>query len=218
MIMLRITICKYTYCYIYFDSKSRDAVLVDPAWNIKRIERNLSDINLKGIILTHHHIDHVNIAGQIAKKHKIPVYINKTERDYYKFKCHNLYSLNSEELFSIGNIEVKPYHTPGHTIGSTCYLIDKNLFTGDTVFIEGCGICSLKGGSTIDMYNSFQLLRKVLTDEILIYPGHRYYSPPGMSFRNVIRNNIYFGFSDSTTFSNFRNRKKQKIFFLPIPH
>lgn len=215
--MLRIILCKETYCYIYFNSESKNAVIIDPAWDSKKIEKNIKDLNLKAILLTHHHIDHVSEAGRIAKKNKIPVYMNKIEKDFYHFKCKNLKLLTSEKPFNIEDITIKPYFTPGHTKGSICYSIKGNLFTGDTLFIEGCGLCNIKGGSTYDMYNSFQLLKKEIPLETSIYPGHRYHSHPGVPFSKVVKYNIYFGFSDSESFSNFRNRKIKRIFYPKLP-
>ena len=72
----------------------------------------------------------------------------------------------------LGNNEIKVIHTPGHTQGGVCYLIDGKLFSGDTIFRESVGRCDLEGGDFYQLVESIENRIFSLPDEVLIYPGH----------------------------------------------
>ncbi len=203
----------FNYSYIIYDPETGDAFLVDPSWNAENIDNNLSGLTLCGILLTHHHYDHVNLVNQIIARRDVPVFISKDEAEYYHFKCNNLTTLIDGENISLGNINVKSILTPGHTKGGMCYQIGNDLFTGDTLFIEGCGICQFDGGNPYEMFESIKKLTNLIPKENLVYPGHSYGKPPGIIFKYVLENNIYFHFEDSEKFVNFRMRKNQKNLF-----
>ena len=211
--ILRLSCMKIVnYIYIGIDLASGKAIVVDPAWNLREIERCLEEENavLNKILITHSHMDHVNLADKMAKKYNIPVYISQKERDYYHFESTNLHVFQDGEQLDFGSMKVHCYVTPGHSKGSTCYLIENNLFTGDTVFIEGCGMCKFAGGSAEDMYHSFQRLKASIADEVLVYPAHRYHAELGQTMQFVKDHNIYFAIQDIETFVKFRNRPNIK--------
>lgn len=203
----------YNYIYVIIDDKTNEGYLVDPAWNLDNINAQLSDIKLKGILLTHHHFDHMNLAGKIALQHEIPVYMSKVEIDFYQFKCKNLIPLENDTPLPLGSSNVKTIDTPGHTKGSACYYFDGNLFTGDTVFIEGCGLCSAEGGDPYQMFESIQKLKEMIHPDTAIYPGHSYGLDVGVKMSFLIDQNIYFHFDDVTKFVNFRMRNTQRNLF-----
>ncbi|WP_207642628.1 MBL fold metallo-hydrolase [Ruminiclostridium josui] len=113
----------------------------------------------------------------------------------------------------MGETSIKNIHTPGHTFGSTCYLVDGNLFTGDFIFIEGCGICTSNGASAREMYTSIQKIKSNISLETRIFPGHSYGKPPGYPLKYLFENNIYFQIDDVDKFIAFRQRKGQKGIF-----
>lgn len=203
------------YCYLVVHSQTREAVLVDPAWEANKIEEQIktAQADLNAVLLTHHHIDHVNLANHFAKRYNIPVCMSKTEIDFYRFSCRHLLSLENQGELSVGQIKINCHFTPGHTKGAICYHIDKALFTGDTLFIEGCGICFGKGGDPHEMFKSLSHLKKVISPHTLIYPGHSYGKEPGQLFQTVLENNIYLQFNAEESFVAFRMRKKQKGLF-----
>lgn len=203
------------YCYLVLDANTHDAVLIDPAWELHKIEDELKTCNakLKGILLTHHHMDHVNLAPTLVSKYKIPVYMSKVETNFYHFNAVSIQAIDQFKIFHLGSIAIVPIFTPGHTKGGTSYLIGNNLFSGDTLFIEGCGICTGKGGDAGTMFETLQMLKKIISPKVFIFPGHVYGKPVGQPFQYLLENNIYLTFTNKNDFINFRERPNQKNLF-----
>ena len=183
----------------------QEALIVDPAWDFTSIISSIDSlkVTIKGIILTHHHFDHVNLAEKVSSYYNAPILISKIESDYYKIYFSNQLFCFNEKKIEFGNILINPLVTPGHTKGSVCYLINNNLFSGDTLFIEGCGICSCEGGSATEMFYSLSKLKQILQNNTLIYPGHSYYSPPGKTMEFVLDNNIYTQINNINMFISY---------------
>ena len=80
--------------------------------------------------------------------------------------------VNDGDILMLGNLEIKVLHTPGHTQGGVCYLIENNIFTGDTIFKGSVGRCDLEGGDFSQLVDSIQSKIYTLPDNITIYPGH----------------------------------------------
>ncbi len=203
------------YCYLIVDEKNRTAVAIDPAWEASKFEVILAkhQITRISVLLTHHHGDHVDLAKFFALKYQSDVYMHHDEILYYGFECPNLIPITTESSFRIANITITPIFTPGHTIGSICYLIDKHLYTGDTLFIEGCGICTGRGGNPVTMFKSLIRLKEKLVSSHRIYPGHKYHAEPGQDFSYVMKSNIYLHLDNEQHFVNFRMRVGQKGIF-----
>jgi hydroxyacylglutathione hydrolase len=203
------------YCYLIINTDNKKAILIDPAWEMEKIERQLElhQVTLASILLTHHHFDHVNLADSLAKKYHVPVMISKTEIEYYGFSCHNLVSITQTSDMTIEQIEILALFTPGHTRGAISYLVADNLFSGDTLFIEGCGICTGRGGDPSQMFDSLSYLKAIIPIGTKIYPGHSYGQEPGLPFSYLLQNNIYLQFNNKQQFINFRMRKNQKGFY-----
>lgn len=203
------------YTYLVVNRASKEALLVDPGAEqeivLKRIDETGSTI--KGILLTHHHKDHTALAGFFAEAFDAPVYMNITEQLFHGFECPNLQLFSPGSVFQAGGMDVFPWHTPGHTKGGVCYQVQDHLFTGDTLFVEGCGMCFGPGGDPLDMYHSLQQLRLYIDPSVSIYPGHSYGIEPGVSFQYVLRENIYFHFKEPDAFVSFRMRKHQRNLF-----
>lgn len=202
------------YTYLLVDQRTNEAVIIDPGWEFDTITASLfaAGAVLKGVLLTHHHADHTQLASDFARVFNVPVWISEIERDHYSFTCRNLRTVRPDGLFSVGNFEIFPHHTPGHTKGSLCFQLGNCLFTGDTLFIEGCGICLSEGGA-LEMFNSLQKLKASINPSVLIYPGHSYGITPGVTFTYLLTQNIYFHFKKGSDFVAFRLRKNQKGLF-----
>lgn len=188
---------------------SQQALLIDPAWDFLTLVSSIQSLNLsvKGVLVTHHHFDHLNLAEKISNHYNVPIVISKIESHYYNIHFSNkLFCFNEQEI-KIGDILVKPIITPGHTKGSTCYLVDNKLFSGDTLFIEGCGTCSCNGGSSTEMFYSLGKLKQILQNDTQIYPGHSYYYPPGQTMKFVLENNIYMQITDVAMFEKYMKNK-----------
>lgn len=203
------------YNYLIIDQTSRLAVIVDPAWELDTIDQSIKDEGaiLTGVLLTHSHPDHINLAGAVAEKYQCPIYISEEEIAFSGFS-HPMLKPTKDKPWNVGSMTVKPWLTPGHTPGSVCFQVGDNLFTGDVLFAEGCGLCNNESAAH-SMFNSLQLLKRVLSPHTRIFPGHSYGKPPGQYFSSVLQDNVYLQFKDKETFARFRLRggqNKSKIF------
>ena len=212
---LRLKCVKFiNYSYLIVEKSSNKACIIDPSWELAKIERAISNlkVNLQFILLTHAHFDHINLAECIARKYDIDVYMSEQEIQATSFKCYKLHALNDGDRIELGKSSVRCMLTPGHTKGSMSYSVDNKLFTGDFIFIEGCGICPCEKDAE-EMYLSINKELKEFNDETLIYPGHSYGIAPGKTLSYIKRNNIYFNFSNVSDFAQFRLRDGQTDLF-----
>jgi glyoxylase-like metal-dependent hydrolase (beta-lactamase superfamily II) len=112
-------------------------------------------------------------------------------------------------VVKVGPLEVKLLHTPGHTPGSQCVLCGDALVSGDTLFINACGRCDLKGGNPEDMYRSITGVLMRLPDTTRLFPGHDYADVPVAELGAVKQSNPYFQFHDLPSFVEFRMRPRK---------
>lgn len=202
----------YNFNYIIVDVSSRSAAIVDPAWNLELITQVLKqlDVKLEAILLTHSHVDHVNLTPALVRLFNCRVYMSAREIKDYHFQCDNVYPVQDFEKIDLGETQITCLLTPGHTAGSTCFLLTESLFTGDTVFIEGCGKCDTVGGSADQIFESIQKIKQIVKPSVLIYPGHSYGKDPGYPLSYLLENNLYFQFEKREHFVQFRMRKNQQ--------
>ncbi|MDM5187012.1 MBL fold metallo-hydrolase [Bacillus sp. DX4.1] len=203
------------YSYIIVDNDTKYASIIDPAWDFEQIISiiNTLDVTLINILLTHSHFDHINMVKPLLERFDCQVYMSQREIEFYNFECKNLNKLNDFDLIKLGKTDICCLLTPGHTAGSMCFLLEDSIFTGDTVFIEGCGICSGAGGSAEEMFESFRNISKIVPSHVSVFPGHSYGKEPGCSFEYVKKQNIYFHLNKKEYFVKFRMRKNQKGLF-----
>ena len=143
-------------------------------------------VNIKYIILTHAHFDHIGALEEVAEKTGATVVIHELEACALTDSRYNLCTLagvpenrrdadkivKEGDLIKLGDTELKFIHTPGHTPGSMCIFVgDNDLITGDTLFYGSIGRTDFEGGSFEQMRKSLERL-PALDDEITIYPGH----------------------------------------------
>ena len=160
--------------YVIYDKEQGECFVVDPGYNGDKFLQILEDLglNMKGILLTHHHYDHVGGVDKIREKSDCPVYIHRADSDMYK-KHVDVLLENGDKLL-LGNEEIKVIHTPGHTKGSVCFYSEQSklAFTGDTIFNVDLGRTDLSDGSSYDMEYSICNIIDLWSNEITIYPGH----------------------------------------------
>jgi glyoxylase-like metal-dependent hydrolase (beta-lactamase superfamily II) len=199
------------YSYLGIDAASKDSFLVDPAWELDKIEGALSRSGFacRFILLTHSHFDHVDLADELGARLDIPVYMSKVEAEAYQFRCRNLVLLREEDSVPFGAGAISPMLTPGHTKGSTCFLFEDSLFTGDTLFFEGCGMCAGEGADPKELFRSIQRLKASIDPHTRIYPGHSYGKEPGQRFAMLLHYNIYLQFEQEKDFVAYRMRAGQ---------
>jgi len=161
-----------TYTYIIASGEGREALIIDPVIEhsdeYSTILNNL-DLKLVKVIDTHIHADHVTGASKLKQATNCSTLMGEhTPADAVEIK------VKDEEIIKIDQIEIKAMYTPGHTSDSYSFLMDKYLFSGDTLLINGTGRTDFQNGSSKDAYNSlFNKLLK-LPDNTLLYPGHDY--------------------------------------------
>ena len=159
------------YSYIIIDETSRDACVVDPGESAPIINfiKN-KDINLKYILNTHHHYDHIGGNLELKKKYQSKIVAFKNDKD----RIPGIDILvEDNQIWKADNFEAKIYHTPGHTNGHIAFHFfnEKKVFTGDTLFSLGCG--RIFEGTFEEMFNSLSKIKK-LPNETEIYCGHEY--------------------------------------------
>ena len=181
------------FSYIIGDEKTKEAAVVDPGWQTNKILdiAKKHKLNINKILMTHAHYDHANRAGDMADATGATVYVHEEEADEIKkLGINKIKIINDSDEINIGKIKVKVLHTPGHTPGSVCFLINnKKLISGDTLFVEAIGRVDL-GGDIEKMYNSLQKLKK-LNENIEVYPGHDYGSKQNSTIAYEKKNNPY---------------------------
>lgn len=171
--------------YLIIDEDTKDAALIDCSAVNPDIREELEHhgAKLKYILLTHGHFDH--IAG-IRPNSEVKVFMHRADMDWLKQVNTYLPSfgmppitipeinhfIEDNEIIKLGNLEIKVIHTPGHTQGGVCYLVDGKLFSGDTIFRESVGRCDLEGGDFDQIVESIQNKIFTLPEKTTIYPGH----------------------------------------------
>lgn len=203
------------YNYLLADLPTREVVFIDPSWEYEKLKMAVDNIrgHVKAVLLTHSHIDHTNLTEQFAEEYNAQVFMGRKEIMDYQFSCKNLTALENGDIIHFGESSLQCIDTPGHTSGSVCYHTDGMLFTGDTIFMEGCGICECPGGSPEDMYDSILKIKSMIQEDCRIYPAHSYGMPVGGLFEDVKKNNIYFNIREKKYFVEFRMRPNQKGLF-----
>lgn len=181
------------FIYLIGDSKTRECVMVDPAWDVKEVLRVAEADGMKvvGGLATHYHHDHTNGIGDLLTKCSCPVYIHKDDAPYMKGLQSELTKVDAGHKLKIGEIEITFIHTPGHTPGSQCFLVNNHLVSGDTLFIGACGRCDLPGGNAAQMYESLQMLGK-LDGRTILFPGHNYAETPTSTIAREKKENPYY--------------------------
>ncbi len=193
--------------YVIGDRHTREALLVDPAYDVDRLLQILEadDMKLVGVLCTHYHADHVggemmgfSIEGvaQLLERVTVPLHINENELPWIcettgvsetHFATHQ-----SSDKVSVGDLSVELIHTPGHTPGSQCFLVEDHLVAGDTLFLQGCGRTDLPGSDPAAMYESLTTRLARVSDSATLYPGHLYSPEPSALMGDTRRNNSVF--------------------------
>ncbi|MBK9179736.1 MAG: MBL fold metallo-hydrolase [Acidimicrobiales bacterium] len=176
------------FAYLIGDRETGDALLVDPAYSVGELldAAGAEGLRVTGVLATHYHPDHVGgsmmgltIQGvrDLLEMQGVRIHVQEAEAEWVKRTTGvsetDLVRHASGDVVLVGDVPVELLHTPGHTPGSQCFLVDGRLVAGDTLFLEGCGRTDLPGSDPEQMWHSLNRLA-ALPDDVVVYPGHRY--------------------------------------------
>jgi hydroxyacylglutathione hydrolase len=202
------------FVYLVGAEGAPEVVVVDPAWDVPGIEAALKEDGkrLVAAFVSHCHGDHINGLPQLLERHDVPVWAQAQEvafsEDLRRLAGDALVPLAPGDSVEVGPARFRCLHTPGHTPGSHCLWAEDALVSGDTLFINGCGRCDLRGGDPAAMYRSLSQVLMALPDDTRLLPGHDYGDVPHAPLGEVRRHNPYFAFPDVASFVAFRMRPR----------
>lgn len=193
------------YAYLIGDKVTRECVIVDPAYSVAELlyEAWNDGMTVVGALATHYHPDHIggpmgssSIEGirELLTLQGMKIHVNEAEAkgvlSLSGASASDLYLHEGGDVLVVGEVEIQLVHTPGHTPGSQCFLVDNLLVAGDTLFLEGCGRTDLPGSNPEHMYDSLQVLAS-LPDDTVVFPGHRYHPLCGRGTIGAIKDVNY---------------------------
>jgi len=202
------------FVYLFGAAGEREVAVVDPAWDVDAITAaaEADGKELVAAFLTHHHHDHINgLEPLLARRPDLRAYAQSTEIDFspeLQAFGERIQGVAPDEVVQVGELAVRCIHTPGHAPGAQCLLAADSLFSGDTLFIGGCGRCDLPGGDPRAMFDSLHRILGALPDETIVYPGHDYAERPTSTIRAEKRTNPYYLHGDVESFVRFRMRPR----------
>ena len=179
-----------TNCYIVSNEETKETFIIDPGEEAERIEQKLQEeqLNLKAILLTHGHFDHMMAVNELLEKHQVEVYIGENEEELlgdpyqncsgsmmnrpYITKANK--TLKDNDVLELAGMTIKVLYTPGHTSGGVCYYLEAEnvLFSGDTVFCQSVGRSDLPTGNGRVLQESIRKKIVPLPEDMQIFPGH----------------------------------------------
>lgn len=195
------------FVYILADQATHRAFVVDPGWDSHAILACLAehDLTLAGLLVTHTHFDHINAVGELVKQADVPVYVHRDEREPMPVRSSSVKRVGGGDEIPLGEHAVRLLHTPGHTPGSTCFLVNDRLLSGDTLFVKACGRSDLPGGDPESLHKSLGRIA-ALDERITVYPGHDYGDTPHSTIGAEKRENPFLQFPSPQQFVRFVTR------------
>jgi len=200
------------FVYLIGSKETRKVAVVDAAWEIDRILRIAAadEMEITHAFVTHTHPDHVGgrFAGveiegvtELLSKCKAKVVVHKAEAEFLKsLSASDMIKAESGDKIDVGGVEVQLLHTPGHTPGSQCFLVDNRIVSGDTLFIGACGRVDLPGSNPEQMYYSLTQKLMALPDDMILFPGHNYSATPTSTMGEQKKTNPYLRFTSLKQF------------------
>jgi hydroxyacylglutathione hydrolase len=175
-------------CYIIGSEATREGLIIDPGGNAQDIIKTVTDsgLDIKIIVLTHGHSDHIAALYDIQERTGAKVAIHTADADFlhgrgshsmmfgisYKTPGPPDRLLKEGDIIEVGDLHFSAIHTPGHTPGSICLLLNDKVFTGDTLLYRGIGTTLMPGSSRRQLIDSIHTKLMVLPDDTTLYPGH----------------------------------------------
>ena len=173
-----------TNCYIVYNETNNEAVVIDPGAEANKIQFELDKrgLNIKAILLTHGHFDHTN-AIKALSKNGVKIYLHGQDEPfatagntffpgmYVSSFCVDVF-VSDGDLINEAGLTFKVISTPGHTRGSVCYVVENNIFSGDTLFYMSVGRTDFPMGNTAALIDSVKNKLFALDGNYTVFPGH----------------------------------------------
>jgi hydroxyacylglutathione hydrolase len=198
------------FVYLIGDRTTGEALIVDPAYGVDDLLAMLAADGMEcaGALATHYHPDHVGgdmmgrgIEGitRLLELAPVPIHVQADEAPWVErstgVSAGDLVTHHGGDVVSVGGVPITLIHTPGHTPGSQCFLVDGRLVSGDTLFLDGCGRTDLPGGDPEEMFESLTTRLARIPDDTILYPGHLYSPEPSASLGAIRDHNYVFRLS-----------------------
>ena len=194
--------------YLVICPKTLESVVIDPAGEEDRLLDIIQseEARVKYILNTHAHADHTLGNAKLKQYLSIPVCMHEADDRFFSDDSVREASLEElglpgpdsadiilkdGDMLAVGDLKIEVIHTPGHTPGSVCYLVNGQLFTGDTLFVGAAGRTDLIGGSLDTLIESLEKRLIVLPKETIVWPGHDYGTSPTSTIGREMEENPY---------------------------
>ena len=194
--------------YLVACPQTKEAVIIDPAGEEEKISALIEeeDVKVKYILNTHGHADHVLANQRLKQMLSVPTSMHELDDQFFSQKDAREESskefglppsepvdikLKDGDVLEVGTLKINVIHTPGHTPGSVCYLVNGNLFTGDTLFVGAVGRTDLTGASLDILLDSLERKLLPLPPETIVWPGHDYGETPTSTIDREMEENPY---------------------------
>jgi len=192
------------FSYLIGDEQAKEGLFIDPSddHDLLLKEAQSLGLSIKYIVNTHYHIDHSMGNREMVRRTGAKVVIHKADAEGLVETDRNILEMFGAEtpppadilvsdgdLIKVGNVALKVIHTPGHTPGGMCLLLDGMVFTGDTLFVGSVGRTDFPGGSYAELEQSIRTKLYTLPGDTVVLPGHNYSGSPSSTIQFERRNN-----------------------------
>ncbi len=205
------------FAYLIGDRQTGEAMIVDPAYAVSELVdiAGADGMKVTGALVTHYHPDHVggSFMGHSVEGVRellalpgggVPIHVQGDEawgvRRVTGCEPSDMVQHEAGDVVMIGEIPITCLHTPGHTPGSQCFLVEGRLVSGDTLFLDGCGRVDLPGASPERMFESLTKVLGTLPDDTVLYPGHQYSEDSSAPLGEVRGSNYVYRFKSLEQF------------------
>lgn len=204
------------FVYLVGATDSVETAVIDPAWDAAAILEAVESEGrqLTHALLTHRHFDHCNAVPEMLA-HGVRVHVHPADRLRIAgdIPPSELTPVSGGELVEVGALALRCIHTPGHTAGSQCYLVDAgagSLVSGDTLFVNACGRCDFDDSDVTKLFDSLHRVLGRLPDETALYPGHDYGDVKVSSMGRERARNPYYQTRDLDSFAALRAPRQSR--------
>lgn len=195
------------FAYLVGDRETGEAIVIDPAYAVGDLLAiaDTDGMRITGALVTHYHPDHVggslggwNVEGiaELLTLGAVPIHVQRDEargvRKVTGASDTDLVLHDGGDVVDVGAIGITLLHTPGHTPGSQCFLVEQRLVAGDTLFLDGCGRTDLPGGDPEQMYETLTHRLAKIPDDTVLFPGHLYSPEPSATMGDTRAGNYVF--------------------------